>query len=137
MTDKFQVTPLFGIPLYQSMIQTIDQDSIDFVKSTEYKRYPAEMMLATQRLTFAQRGIYWTIQDHIWFEIHEGGLSEDYIKDICKDAEDDDVNKVINLFFKKDGNLYYSKHASHFFNLISKSVIILSILGIEACNSNM
>ena len=42
MTDKFNVTPLFGIPLYQSMIQTIDQDSIDFVKNTEYKRYPAD-----------------------------------------------------------------------------------------------
>ena len=42
MTDKFQVTPLFGIPLYQSMVQTIDQDSVDFIKSTEYKRYPAD-----------------------------------------------------------------------------------------------
>lgn len=87
-----------------------------------YKRYPAEMMLATQRLTFAQRGIYWTIQDHIWFEIHEGGLSEDYIKDICKDAEDDDVNKVINLFFKKDGNLYFSKHLrNQYEDIIKKS----------------
>ena len=42
MTDKFQVTPLFGIPLYQSMVPTIDQDSIDFIKNTEYKRYPAD-----------------------------------------------------------------------------------------------
>lgn len=75
-----------------------------------YKRYPAEMMLATQRLNFTQRGIYWTIQDHLWFEIHEGGLTEDYITDICKDAEKDDLYKVLQLFFKKDGDLYYSKH---------------------------
>ena len=87
-----------------------------------YKRYPAEMMLATQRLTFAQRGIYWTIQDHLWFEIHEGGLDEEYIKDICKDAEDSDVYKVLQLFFKKDGDLYYSKHLrNQYQDIIQKS----------------
>ena len=40
MTDQFNVTPLFGIPLYQSTLQTIDQDSIDYIKKTEYKRFP-------------------------------------------------------------------------------------------------
>ena len=42
MTDQFNVTPLFGIPLYQSTLQTIDQDSIDYIKKTEYKRFPAD-----------------------------------------------------------------------------------------------
>lgn len=85
-----------------------------------YKRYPAEMMLATQRLNFAQRGIFWTIQDHLWFEIHEGGLDEDYIRDICKDAEQSDVDKVLSLFFKKDGDLYYSKHLKNQYDDIIK-----------------
>ena len=42
MTDQFNVTPLFGIPLYQSTLQTIDKDSIDYIKKTEYKRFPAD-----------------------------------------------------------------------------------------------
>jgi len=87
-----------------------------------YKRYPAEMMLATQRLNFTQRGIFWTIQDHLWFEIHEGGLAEDYIRDICKDADEQDVNKVLSLFFKRDGELFYSKHLrNQYEDIIKKS----------------
>ena len=42
MTDQFNVTPVFRIPLYQSTLQTIDQDSIDYIKKTEYKRFPAD-----------------------------------------------------------------------------------------------
>ena len=54
MTDQFNVTPLFGIPLYQSTLQTIDQDSIDYIKNTEYKRFRLITVMDPQ-ISF-----YWT-----------------------------------------------------------------------------
>jgi len=41
MSSKFNVTPLFGIPLYQTELTDVTQEDLDYIKSSEYVRFPA------------------------------------------------------------------------------------------------
>jgi len=39
---EYKITPLFAIPLYQSKIDSVSQEDIDFIKSLSYERMPAD-----------------------------------------------------------------------------------------------
>jgi uncharacterized protein (TIGR02466 family) len=39
---KYTVTPLFAIPLYQSIVDDVDLHDIEFIKALEYERMPAD-----------------------------------------------------------------------------------------------
>lgn len=38
---KFTVTPLFAVPLYQTVLDPLETDTLEFVKNLEYTRMPA------------------------------------------------------------------------------------------------
>lgn len=40
MATKFNITPLFGIPLYQSIVDDVQESDLEYIKSLDYKRYP-------------------------------------------------------------------------------------------------
>lgn len=42
MSNKFNVTPLFGTPLYQAELSEVSQQDIDYIKASEYIRFPAD-----------------------------------------------------------------------------------------------
>lgn len=42
MTDKFNITPLFGIPLYQSLVENVQTQDIEYIKNLKYVRYPSD-----------------------------------------------------------------------------------------------
>jgi uncharacterized protein (TIGR02466 family) len=42
MTSTFKVTPLFGIPLYQTNLGTLDKSMREFIENLEYERMPAD-----------------------------------------------------------------------------------------------
>lgn len=39
---EYTITPLFAVPLYQSKIDSVAQEDIDFIKSLSYERMPAD-----------------------------------------------------------------------------------------------
>lgn len=39
---KYTITPLFAIPLYQSTVDAVDNQDLEFCKSLEYQRMPAD-----------------------------------------------------------------------------------------------
>jgi uncharacterized protein (TIGR02466 family) len=42
MKDNFNVTPLFSIPLYQTVLQDVSSECLEYIKGCEYKRFPAD-----------------------------------------------------------------------------------------------
>ena len=42
MIPTYKVTPLFGVPLYQTNIGSLDKGMRDFIESQEYERMPAD-----------------------------------------------------------------------------------------------
>lgn len=41
MTARYNLTPLFGIPLYQTFVDDVAASEVDFIKKAEYTRFPA------------------------------------------------------------------------------------------------
>ena len=48
MIEKYNVTPLFGIPLYQSYVEGVVQQDLEYIKSLNYVRYPSGDGYGTQ-----------------------------------------------------------------------------------------
>ena len=42
MTTNYNITPLFGKPLYQTILEGVQSEDINFIKNAEYKRFPAD-----------------------------------------------------------------------------------------------
>lgn len=40
--SEYNITPLFAVPLYQSFVDAVDQKDVDFIKSLDYERMPAD-----------------------------------------------------------------------------------------------
>lgn len=39
---EYSITPLFSIPLFSTELKDITQEELDFIKNTEYKRFPVD-----------------------------------------------------------------------------------------------